>query len=49
MDKIQLGEFVKSIDQDLEIKEGKQFTEVTVPSSKLYSLAKQLREREDSI
>jgi NADH-quinone oxidoreductase subunit C len=47
MDKIELGEFVKSIDKDLEIKEGKQFTEVMVPSSKLYSLAKQLKEREE--
>jgi NADH-quinone oxidoreductase subunit C len=47
MDKIQLAEFVKSIDKDLEIKEGKQYTEVTVPSSKLHSLAKQLREREE--
>ena len=47
MDKIELGEFVKSIDKDLEIKEGKQYTEVTVPSSKLYSLAKQLMEREE--
>lgn len=47
MDKIELGEFVKSIDKDLEIKEGKQYTEVTVPSSKLFSLAKQLREREE--
>jgi NADH-quinone oxidoreductase subunit C len=47
MDKIELGEFVKSIDKDLEIKEGKQYTEVTVPSSKLYSLAKQLKEREE--
>jgi NADH:ubiquinone oxidoreductase subunit C len=45
MDKIQLAEFVKSIDKDLEIKEGKQYTEVIVPASKLYSLAKQLRER----
>jgi NADH-quinone oxidoreductase subunit C len=47
MDKIELGEFVKSIDKDLEITEGKQFTEVMVPSSKLYSLAKQLKEREE--
>ena len=44
MDKIQLEEFVKSIDQDLEIKVGKQFTEVTVPLSKLYSIARKLRE-----
>jgi NADH-quinone oxidoreductase subunit C len=47
MDKIQLGEFIKSIDQDLEIKDGMQYTEVTVPPSKLYSLAKQLRERDE--
>lgn len=47
MDKIQLAEFVKSIDKDLEIKEGKQYTEVIVPASKLHSLAKQLREREE--
>jgi NADH-quinone oxidoreductase subunit C len=48
MDKIQLGEFIKSLNQDLEIKEGKQYTEVTVPSSMLYSLARQLREREEA-
>ena len=48
MDKIQIGEFVKSLDKDLEIKEGKQFTEVIVPPSKLYSLARQLRERDES-
>ena len=47
MDKIQLTEFIKSIDQDLEVKEGKQFVEVTVPPSKLYSLARQLREKEE--
>jgi NADH/F420H2 dehydrogenase subunit C len=47
MDKIQLAEFIKSIDQDLEVKEGKQFVEVTVPPSKLYSLARQLREKEE--
>jgi NADH-quinone oxidoreductase subunit C len=47
MDKIQLAEFVKSIDKELEINEGKQYTEVIVPPSKLHSLAKQLREREE--
>jgi NADH-quinone oxidoreductase subunit C len=47
MDKIQLGEFIKSIDPALELKDGKQFIEVTVPPSKLYSLARQLREREE--
>ncbi|MCX6325858.1 MAG: NADH-quinone oxidoreductase subunit C [Bacteroidia bacterium] len=48
MDKIQLGEFIKSIDPDLEIKDGKQFTEVLVPSSKLHSLATQLKEKEEA-
>jgi NADH:ubiquinone oxidoreductase subunit C len=48
MDNIQLGEFIISIDQDLEIKEGKQYTEVTIPPSKLYLLARQLREREEA-
>lgn len=47
MNKIELGEFIKSADKDLEIKEGNQFTEVTVPPSKLYSLAKQLKESEE--
>jgi NADH:ubiquinone oxidoreductase subunit C len=48
MDKIQLGEFIKSINQDLEIREGKQYVEVTVPPSKLYSLAKELRDRKEA-
>jgi NADH-quinone oxidoreductase subunit C len=48
MDNKQLEEFVKSIDQELEIKAGKQFTEVSVPLSKLYSLAKQLRDKEEA-
>lgn len=48
MDKVQLVEFIKSIDQDLEIKEGRQYTEVTISPTKLYSLARQLREREEA-
>jgi NADH-quinone oxidoreductase subunit C len=48
MDNKQLEDFVKSIDQDLEIKVGKQFTEVTVPLSKLYSLAMKLRENTEA-
>jgi NADH-quinone oxidoreductase subunit C len=48
MDKLQLVEFLKSIDKDLEIKESSQFIEVTVLPSLLHSLAKQLREREES-
>jgi len=48
MDKTELEEFIKSTDQDIEIKEGKQFLEVTVPTSKLHSLAKKLRETEQT-
>ena len=48
MDNIKLGEFIKSLGSDLDIKEGKQFTEVTVPPSELHSLARQLREREET-
>ena len=48
MDKTQLGEFLKSISQDLEIKEGKQYLEVTVAPSMLYQLARQLREKEEA-
>ena len=48
MDKTQLGEFLKSISQNLEIKEGKQYLEVTVAPSMLYQLARQLREKEEA-
>ena len=48
MDNKQLEDFVKSIDQDLEIKAGKQFTEVSVPLSKLCSLARQLSEKDEA-
>ena len=48
MDKIQLGEFIKSIARDVEIKEGKQYLEVTMTPSILYQLARQLREKEET-
>jgi NADH-quinone oxidoreductase subunit C len=48
MDKIQLGEFIKSLSSELEIKEGKQFLEVTVAPSMLNQLARQLRDREET-
>jgi NADH-quinone oxidoreductase subunit C len=48
MDKIRLGELIKTIASDLEIKEGKQFLEVTVPPSALYNLARQLKENEET-
>jgi NADH-quinone oxidoreductase subunit C len=49
MDKVQLGEFIRSLDSDLDIKVGKQFTEVSVLPSKLHSLASQLREKEETL
>ncbi len=48
MDNLQLGEFIKTTDPDLVITTGKQFLEVSVPPSKLYVLAKQLRENEST-
>jgi NADH/F420H2 dehydrogenase subunit C len=47
MDKLQLTEFLKSIDPELEIKDGHQFPEITVPGSKLHALAQLLRDREE--
>jgi NADH-quinone oxidoreductase subunit C len=48
MDKIQLGEFVKSISPDLEVKEGKQYLEVTVLPAMLHQLALQLRQSKET-
>ena len=48
MDNKQLEEFVKSTDPDLDIREGKHFTEVIVPLSELHTLALKLREREET-
>jgi NADH-quinone oxidoreductase subunit C len=48
MDKIQLGEFIKSLAVDLEIKEGKQYLEVTVPPSMLHQLARQLHDKKET-
>ncbi len=48
MDKIQLGEFIKSIACDVEIRDGKQYLEIMVPPSSLYKLARQLKENADT-
>lgn len=48
MDKTQLTEFLKTIDNKLEIAE-KQFLEVIVPPTGLHSLAKKLREHESTL
>ncbi len=47
MDKTQLSEFVKSLDEELILIEGKQFLEVTVPPGKLHETALQLRDNEN--
>jgi len=48
MEKSRLIEIIKSIDSKSEIKEGKQFTEVSVPAENLHELAKQLHENEET-
>jgi len=48
MDKVQLGELIKSLDKDVEIKDGKQFLEVKIPASNFYRLAKQLKENQET-
>jgi NADH-quinone oxidoreductase subunit C len=48
MDKVQIKEFIKSLDRDLEIWEGKQFIEVKVPASNLYRLARELKENHET-
>ncbi|HKK43369.1 MAG TPA: NADH-quinone oxidoreductase subunit C [Bacteroidales bacterium] len=46
MDNTQLEEFIKKLDQDIEINEGKQYLEVTLPADKIHSVASQLKEDE---
>lgn len=48
MDKAQLTEFVKSLDSELTVVEGKQFVEVAVPASKLHEVALALRNNENA-
>jgi NADH-quinone oxidoreductase subunit C len=48
MDKTQLAEFVKKIDAEIEIKEGRQYVEVTIPTSKFYQVALSLRENAET-
>jgi NADH:ubiquinone oxidoreductase subunit C len=46
MDKTQLTEFIKSLDESLIVTEGKQFSEVTVPPARLHETALKLRDNE---
>jgi NADH-quinone oxidoreductase subunit C len=48
MDKVKLCEFVKLLDPEVEIKEGRQYAEVTIPSSKFSVIAKTLRENDET-
>src|SRR5512133_2396872 len=46
MNRTQLIEFVKSLDESLAVAEGKEFVEVTLPPEKLHSTALALRDNE---
>jgi NADH:ubiquinone oxidoreductase subunit C len=48
MDKVQLIQLIKTLEPDSELKEGKQYAEVSIPPAKLYSLAKTLRENKQT-
>jgi NADH:ubiquinone oxidoreductase subunit C len=48
MDKTALAELIKTLEPATEIKEGKQFIEVTIAAPLLYSLMKRLREKEEA-
>ncbi len=47
MDKIQLAEFINSIDADIQVIQGKQFAEVTLMPENLHTFAKQMRENKE--
>jgi NADH:ubiquinone oxidoreductase subunit C len=49
MDKTQLAEYIKNLEPDAEIIEGKQFTEVTILANLLHSIMKKLRENESTL
>jgi NADH-quinone oxidoreductase subunit C len=49
MDNTQLEELVKSYNPESEIKQGKHYLEVNIPPTSLHSLAKKLREGEDTL
>jgi NADH-quinone oxidoreductase subunit C len=49
MDNIQLTEFIKTLDSDLDIKTGKQFVEINLPPDKLHSAVKLLKESKETL
>ena len=48
MENIKLVELIKSLDNEIDIKQGKEFPEINVPSAKLFRIAKQLRENKET-
>ena len=49
MDNLQLENFVKTLVPEAEIKTGKQFIEATIPAPAFHSLAKKLRDSEETL
>jgi NADH-quinone oxidoreductase subunit C len=47
MNNTELEELIKSVDNDLDIVQGKQYTEINLPAEKLHPVARMLREREE--
>jgi NADH-quinone oxidoreductase subunit C len=48
MDNAKLSELIRSFDKEIEVKEGKQFLEISVHASNLYRIANQLKENENT-
>jgi len=48
MDNAKLSELIRSFDTEIEIKEGKQYLEISVPASNLFRIASLLKENEDT-
>lgn len=48
MNKTELTKYIKSLDTECEVREGRQFAEAMVPSAGLHELARKLRENEES-
>jgi NADH:ubiquinone oxidoreductase subunit C len=48
MDNSKLSELIRSFDTEIEIKEGKQYLEISVPASNLFRIASLLKENEDT-
>ena len=48
MENIKLVELIKSLDNEIDIKQGKEFPEISVPSTKLFKIARQLRDNKET-